>query len=142
MEFQTNPFAPPAFEGVVSRGADFVDQAFTYVYDVTLTASQALTGAVVSLDRDADFLLEALQLVKCTSGNFTFKLYDNQGQQFSNAPLYGGVLQSGSSFIPFPFIPARIFAAGGSIKLDLTDYSGASNTIQLAFRGIKRKALR
>lgn len=136
-ELVSNPFAPPVFEGIVGRTSEYVDTAYTYVYNIALTASQVLLGQLVSLDRDADFLLLAIQLVDQTSVNFSVQFSDNQGQNFSNDFVSGGIFGA----YPFAWVPGRIFAAGGKIGINIRDNSAAPNTIQLAFRGLKRYRL-
>jgi hypothetical protein len=141
MELITNPFAPQAYEGIVGKGAQFVDADYTPIYTVTLTANQEIRGAVVSLDMDADFLLMGLIISTFTSINFQLQLFDNQQQNLSSDYVYAAAYLVGGIQVPFAFVPGRIFPAGGRIGINIKDTSGADNTIQLAFRGVKRYRL-
>lgn len=133
-----NPFAPPAYDGVVTPSAQFVDQDVTYVYNVVLTANQQLNNEIVQLDNDADFLLMGIQITRATSNLYQIIFADNQGQQLSNDFIYGAAFSGGGNGVPFTIVPARIFSRGGQIQIRIQDLSGATNTIQIAFRGVKR----
>jgi hypothetical protein len=137
-----NPFAAPAYDGVVSNpGMQFVDQDATYVYNIVLTANQELNNEIVQLDNDADFLLMGIQVTRATSSLAQVLFADNQGQQLSNDFVYLGAFSGGGNGVPFTIVPARIFSRGGQIQIRIADLSGAQNTIQIAFRGVKRYSL-
>jgi len=138
MQLIKNPFADPAFDDVVRSSAQYVDQAYSYVFNTTIPASDSLLGQVVSLDRDADFLLTSLQIVKATSPLAKIQIGDNQGQLLSNDYIYLGAFLQGGLPVPFAFVPWRIFAAGGRILVNLVDESGVDNSVQIVFNGIKR----
>lgn len=138
---EVNPYAAPVFADVVGPGDQFVDTAYTYVYNKTLTANQSLLGQVVSLDPDADFVLYAVQINSLTSVLGTLQLMDNQGMVFSNEPVNFGAFLIGGLPVPYAIEPGRIFAANGRILLNITDLSGAENTVQITFQGSKRYRL-
>jgi hypothetical protein len=133
-----NPFAPTAYQGIAGANDQFVDQDKTYVYDVVLTANQNLTNGTLTTDRDADFICMAIQFSFATSSLFKVQFFDNQGQNLSNDYIYGAAYQVGGQSVPFPIVPGRIIAAGGNFGIRLVDLSGAENTIQILFRGVKR----
>lgn len=141
MDLITNPFAPTAYEGIIGQGANFVDADYTPVFDIVLAANEEKRGAVVSLDRDADFLLMGFLISNFTSASFQLQLFDNQQQNLSSGYVYGAAFLVGGLAVPFALVPGRIFPAGGAIGINIKDTSGAENTIQIAFRGIKRYRL-
>lgn len=138
MELIGNPLAPVAFNGVVAQQQQqFVDAPYTYVFNYTVPADETVTNLLVSLDRDADFILLAVQIIFYTSASLAVQFSDNQGQNLSNDLINVAAFGQG----PFAFVPGRIFAAGGKIGIVLQDSSGSDNSIQIAFRGIKRYRL-
>ena len=138
MNIVTNPFASPAYEGIVSRGSDYVDYTKQYVYDVTLTGLQRLTNVVKSVDTDADFIMYGLQIPFATSNLFQLRLFDAQGQGLSDDLIYGSAYTTGTTSVIYPYVPGVIIPAGGNIGINLVDLSTTSNTIQLVFHGVKR----
>lgn len=132
-----NPLAPVAINGVndVSpRG--YKEQSFDYVYDVTLTANQALYGQVVSIITSADFALRAL-VISSFTGTFSTRFTDGQGFYLSNA-LINNTNLLGTPADPWIFFPEVLYPAGGRILVDIQDTSGSGNTIELVFRGASR----
>lgn len=133
-----NPFAAPVFDDIVKPGTRYVDIGYSYVYNVTLSANQSLQGQSVSLDRESDFILFGIQIPTVTSPLGQLQVMDNQGQQFSNDYVNFGAYMIGGLSVPFTITPGRIFAKGGRILLNIRDTSGAENTVQIVFRGLKR----
>ena len=133
-----NPYAPPALNGLAGdypRG--YVDVNFDYVYQVTLTALQALADQVVALSNDADFVWRAV-IANSQTGAYKIRFSDSQGYYLSNALIPNSALLYGTVAEPYPIFPEIILPAGGRIGIDITDLSGSGNTVQLLFRGVKR----
>ena len=133
-----NIYAPPAYGSLPSNpGKLSVDIPYDYIYDVVLTGNQALRDQIVAIQNDADFVLRSIKLASYT-GAFQIRLSDSQGTYLSNGYLNYGVFLSGGVAVEFPMFPELTFPAGGRIGIDITDTSGATNTIEIAFRGAKR----
>lgn len=133
-----NVYAPPAYSGLQQRAdAPSVDLSFDYVYQVDLTANQALRDQIIPIQNDADFIWRALILTSFT-GAFQIRFSDSQGTYFSNSYLNYANFLSGSARVPFPIMPEVLFPKGGKIGIDITDLSGGTNSIELLARGVKR----
>lgn len=132
-----NVFAPPALNGFPAlAGNGFVPMFFGPVFRQTLTANQLLTNASVAVDNDADFALRALQ-VTANTGQFELQVYDSQGYRLTNGFTNSLLFQVGGTNLPFP-ISEIVIQAGGRIGIDIRDLSGATNTIEIVFLGVKR----
>lgn len=133
-----NPFATQALNGLNNAAPEsYVDVDFTYVYDVVLTASQALQNQQVAIMTDSDFEWRAW-LTASATGQFSVRFSDSQGYQLSNSLLLNNSFSNGIASSPSPVVPGLIFPAGSRIGIDITDLSGSGNTIELWFRGVKR----
>ena len=135
-----NPLAPPSVQGVMpNTPAGYVDVAFSYVYDFSLTDQLVLLDQPVSILTEADFLWRGLVIE--SEGTFAVRFQD--GQQFY---LSSGLIQSANLFStagdPFPIFPEVFYPAGGRITIDIQDTSGATslapNTGELLFVGVSR----
>lgn len=134
----TNMLAPPAYNGTTqSPFQRAVDITFDYVYDVVMTANQVLNDQVVPIQNDADFIWRAFRIGTAT-GAFKIRFSDSQGYYFSNSLINSANFQSGGVNVDYAIFPEVAFPSGGRIGIDITDLSGAGNTIELLFRGIKR----
>lgn len=138
MQLIENPFASPVFSDIVQSSAQYVDQAYSYVKSITIPASDQLLNQVVSLDRDADFLLSGVMITSATSPLAQIQFADSQGQLMSNDYIGLGAFLQGGLPVPYAIVPWRIFPAGGRILINAQDLSGVDNTVQLVFKGIKR----
>lgn len=137
-----NPYAPPAYGGMGSANfpEGYVDVPFDYVYSQSLTANQMLRDQSVAVTTDADFVWRAVILANYT-GAFVVRFSDSQGYYLSNGMLvYLNFIQR-SVPIPYPMFPEIVIPAGGRIGIDIQDTSGAPNTVELNFRGVKRYRL-
>jgi hypothetical protein len=133
----TNPIAPIVVNGINnSAPGGYQDQSFTYVYDVTLTANQVLQGQVLSLYTYADFLLCAI-VITVQTGLFSVRFTDGQGYYLSNV-LIDSYNLVGTPSDPFALLPPILYPAGGKIGIDITEGSGATNVIEIAFVGMNR----
>jgi len=134
---QLNPFAPPSYNGLLPDAPEgYVDVDFSYVYDVVLSASQVLTDQAVATMNDADFAIRAV-FIGVSTGSFNARFSDSQGYYLSNGLIASANLL-GDASSPFPIWPEIIIPAGGRIGIDITDTSGAPNTVEIIFRGVKR----
>jgi hypothetical protein len=137
----TNPFAPAAYNGLSGDyPAGFIDVDFTYVYDIVLTLNQQLRDQQVPILNDADFAWRAIILAQFT-GAFSVRFSDSQGYYLSNGMILSANFLVGGAPVPFPVSPEIVLPSGGRIGIDITDLSGAGNTIELLFRGVKRYRL-
>lgn len=132
-----NVFSPPAYIGVSGQQGDFIVSDFTYPYNVTLNANEIRTNDGVLIYTDADFAITALILSQFT-GSFSVQFADASGYQLSTGYLYYTTFLQGGIPVPFPFMPAVLIPAGGRIGVNIQDLSGATNAIQICFRGFKK----
>ncbi len=140
-DLNVNPFASAAYNGLPNGAPpNWQDVGFDYVYDIVLTANQTLLNQTVPIQPDADFLWRATSIGIAT-GAFSIKYYDSQGYALSNAPRINNSFNVGLISTPAPRFPELIFPAGSRIGIDITDLSGAGNTIQIVFLGPKRYRL-
>lgn len=137
-----NPWASQVQNGLLDASpSGYADVGYDYVTDVTLNPSALAAGTYTTLvlqplDNDADFVWRGIGINYFT-GAFAARFADNTSYWFSNARIYYlNFINSASS--PYPVWPEIILAAGGNIQLDLQDWSGASNTLEFVFRGVKR----
>ena len=132
-----NPFAPMAYNDLGSQQPGFYDRDCGYVYNVTLSAGQALQQQPVTIDTDSDFVLRCVAAQY--TGPFAFRLIDASGSYLSDNYI-GSFVFNGNSGLSAPWTvwPDMFFPAGSQIKIDITDQSGANNPIQIVFRGVKR----
>jgi hypothetical protein len=132
-----NPYGSPSINGMNDDSPpSYTDVDFTYPYDVILLANQFLRDQAVSTTNDADFCIRAMVLATFT-GAFNLRISDSQGFYLSNGLIASANL-IGDAASPFPIFPELIIPAGGKIGLDIQDTSGAGNTIEILFRGVKR----
>ena len=132
-----NPIAPVVFNGVNDAAPPgYIDQAFDYVFNVQLTASQSLPDQSVQIYTYAAFIVRAL-VITVQSGAFSVRFYDGQGYALSNA-LINSFNLVGTPSDPTPFMPEIMYPAGGRIGIDIQDDSDATNNIQIVFRGVNR----
>lgn len=127
-----NPLAPPVYAGLMTPDGA-VD--FTYPYNVSLTANQALQDTTKT-DTDADFQLTAIIINVYTSILFSFRLNINGIYYLSSSEVLAGNLVSDPS-VPFPILGRFIIPRGADLNINITDLSGAGNTIQILYRGMK-----
>jgi len=133
----TNPMAAPALAGLPPNVPDgFTDVDFTYPYDVSLAGGQALTNEQRSIDTDSEFWWRDTILLKAT-GAFTYKFSDSSGYVMSSGQIHSANLSANPSS-PAPVFPEHPLPPGGALNIEITDISGNTNDIQIAFKGVKR----
>jgi hypothetical protein len=131
-----NPIAPPALQGIdPSAPMGFLDIPFSYVYDVTLEANQALFNEVTSIFTEADFCWRGL--IFSQTGLFQVRFQDGQGYYLSAGMVFSSNLPN-TAGDPFPWFPEILYPAGGQMQLDIQDLSGAENVVQILFVGANR----
>jgi hypothetical protein len=139
-----SPYAPPPVAGLNNAApAGFADVDFTYVFDITMTASQALRDQRQPIDQDADFALRGISYVSIVAGAFNIRFQDSQGFYLSSGMLSNGNL-SNNAASPTPVFPELIFPAGSNIGIDIDNVLAPAGPIQvqIAFRGVKRYRLK
>ena len=136
-----NPYATPVQNGLVVETPDgFIDNDFSYVYDVNLLGSQILRDQSVPIHTDSDFVLRAIVLSQATAA-FSIRFNDSQGYFLSSGVMLSANLLSGTVPYPFPVFPELLFPAGSRIGIEINELSAAPNTVQMLFRGAKRYRL-
>jgi hypothetical protein len=131
-----NVYAPPAYNGLQDGSPPgYSDVGFDYVYNISLSANQSLVDQQ-PIANDADFAWRAIY-ISSNTGSFAVRFSDSQWYWLSSARILNTNLP-GDAAAPFPVFPELLLPAGGRIGIDLLDLSGAPNTIQIVFRGVKR----
>lgn len=133
-----NPYAPPAYNGIGQGGSappGFLDISFFYVFNVTLTANQLL-NTQRGVENDADFAWRAT-VANSQTGAYSVQFSDSQGFFLSNDLIRLANFQ-GDVASPQPVEPEIVIPAGGTIGILIRDDTGAPNTIQIVFEGVKR----
>lgn len=132
------PYAPAHLIGMGDsspQGSPYPDQSFDIPFDVTLTANQTLLTSQI-IERDADFVWRAV-VANSQTGIYQVQFDINGWYKLSPSQILNANLQSDPSS-PYPIFPELTIPAGGRIGILITDLSGAGNTIEILFRGIKR----
>lgn len=113
---------------------------YTYVYDKVLSANQSLPADGIRTDQDSDFYLLGMLLEPdaCTSMLFSLQLKDASGNYFQSKPTLAENIRAQSPMgYTFQGDP-RIFPPGSQLTVGPKELSGAENTIQILFIGLKR----
>lgn len=127
-----NPMAPPVYIGLMTPDGSL---DFTYPYDKTLVGGLPL-GDSIKTNTDADFHLTAIIINVFTDIRFSFRLNVNGVYYLSSGQVLAGNIASDPS-APYPVLGKFIIPRGADLNIDLTELSGATNTIELLFRGMK-----
>lgn len=125
------PTAPPADPAP----AGYYDEAGGYVFDYVLNANQIALGLSVPIDQDSDFIWMATYGTQ--TGTYKVNFKTARGRQIFSSPV-NSLNAIGTAQFPTVWEPAFTYNASGRIMLDLTDTSGAQNTVQLVFLGVRR----
>ena len=132
------PYAPAHLLGLgdsAPSNAPYPDQSFDIPFDVSLTANQILQTSQI-IERDADYVWRAVVLNSQT-GIYRVQFDINGWYKLSSGQILNANMQSDPSS-PYPIFPELVIPAGGRIGILITDLSGAPNTIEILFRGVKR----
>lgn len=113
---------------------------FFYLFSVTLQGGESRTVAQL-MDRDADFVWTAVQLVSGAGCGVRFK--DHTGYGFSNTLLDTALLSPISwngPFLGLPVWPEVVIPAAGAIEMDVVNNNVGPAVLSFLFRGAKRFA--
>jgi hypothetical protein len=114
----------------------YAEEPCVYTYQVVLTAAQILKNQNVPIDVDSDFLLTGIHGTRTGSYNVNFKL--PSGRSFSNVMIQDTNL-IGVANQPTAIGPSALYNRGTvGPTLEITDTSGAGNTLEICFSGIRR----
>jgi hypothetical protein len=114
----------------------FVEEPAIYVFQLTLTANQALQRVPVNIDRDSDFLLTGIN--GSSTGTYSLNVRLPSGRLIGSSQI-NNVNFIGAANQPTSIGPPPIYRAGSTgPELDLTETSGSSNIVQIVFNGIRR----
>ena len=135
-----NPYAPPAYNGMLATTPEgYLDVDFKIPFDVVLTSLQELPNLARDVPTDADFVWRAT-IANVQTGEYSVQFKDTQGYEFSNGLIHR-INISGTAIAPSVNGHEIIIPAGGQIGIHILDLSGAPNTIQILFLGVKRYKL-
>jgi hypothetical protein len=135
-----NPYAPPAYNGMLNAAPEgFVDVDFKIPFDIVLAALEDNPNLARDVPNDADFIWRAT-IANVQTGEYSYQFADSQGYEFSNGLIHR-INLSASAIAPSVNGHEIVIPAGGQIGIHLRDLSGATNTIQILFLGVKRYKL-
>ena len=142
MTMRGNPYAPPTLNGIGQAGTpgDYRDQSFDYTFNAVLAANAAAQRQQQSIHNDSDFAWRAI-VINSFTGAFSVRFSDSDWYWLSSDEIVSANLQADPAS-PTPVFPEIIIPAGGVIGMEISDLSGAQNTLQFVFRGVKRYALK
>lgn len=139
--YKMNQFAPSYQQGVNTPPPEETGvspRTFEYIYNPpngALTANQLLENDHVAIDTDADFYIAGWYLSLFTAP-FQIQLTDAEGYQLSKGMVNSGAISQSASN-PTVLSPAHPIPAGGKIQIEIQDLSGATNALQIIFKGWK-----
>jgi hypothetical protein len=132
-----NPLSPPVYGGLTTPDGA-VD--FTYPYNGVINPNNLAAGQtlqdVIATNTDAQFQMTAQLVNVYTDVRFGFQLNVNGVYFLSEGYILAGNLVSDPSAPP-PLLGKFIIPRGANLNINLIDYSGAANTVQILFRGVK-----
>lgn len=111
------------------------DEYYTYqTSQINLIANGTATTTIATT-READFYLA--KLVRVSTGTFSFMVRDSSNdRQWSNVQLHSDI-GAGTAQLPLILPKPRFVARSSTLTIDITDLSGAANTVRLGFIGYK-----
>jgi hypothetical protein len=114
----------------------YAEEPCMYTYQVVLAAGQSLKNQNVPIDVDSDFLLTGIHGTRTGPFNVNYKL--PSGRSFSNVAVQDTNL-IGTANQPAAIGPSALYNRGTvGPTLEIQDTSGAANTLELCFSGIRR----
>lgn len=113
----------------------YTEEAFTYVFDVSLTAGQEKLDLALMIDGDTDFVWMAT--AGRQDGDYEIKFKLPNGRSLSSSRIRNTNC-IGTAQFPVPKFPAQQLSAGGKLSIDIKDLSGSANTVQITLIGVKR----
>lgn len=106
---------------------------YTYGILITLAANQAQQQTLNILNAPFKWIFATSN----QTGAFTIQLADAKNlRQFFNTPLHNALV-FGTAQNPFPVLNPWTFDQNGAIQINITDLSGAANTVWLGFVGVQ-----
>lgn len=131
---QPGTATPSAFDAVMQEAGPSEEPGY-YVFKTTLQANDNKPDLTQFIDGDSDFALVSLH--GRSTGTFNINIKDNSGK-----PIYSSSADAslvvGNAQLPVRIRPALYFPASGKIGISLQDTSGAQNTVELVFSGIRK----
>ena len=113
------------------------DPGLFFVYEMgplALTANQVTTNNSVQI-LDRSFRL--MMMTAISTGPFAIQILDSRNKRpFSNQLVHSSNL-FGTGQNPFPLLTPFVFERRGSILANITDLSGANNSIRIDFIGVE-----
>ena len=114
----------------------YVEEPAIYPFVLTLTSNEHVPNVAVNIDRDSDFLLTGIW--GSSTGNYTLNFRLPSGREISTQEMLNTDF-IGTANQPTAIGPPPIYRAGSNgPQLALTEASGAPNTVQIYFGGIRR----
>lgn len=133
----TDPTAapPPSAFDQAQQETGPSEEVGYYVFTQVLTANQNLPDLTQFIDGDSDFMLVSIH--GKSTGSYNINIKDHAVK-----PIYSSSADAslvvGTAQLPCRVRPALFYPAAGKIGISLQDTSGAGNTVQLVFTGIKK----
>ncbi len=107
----------------------------TYVANIEALAANASTTVAVPIDVDSDFMVQKITGIQ--TGAASLILADGgRDRWWMDKAVYIDTLVGNGQF-PFILTSPRFIYRGSQISVNLSDLSGATNTIRLVFHGVK-----
>ncbi len=114
----------------------YAEESTVYAFQIVLTSGQVLTNQKVPIDPDSDFLLRGIY--GTSTGTYKVNMKMPRGNMYANVQIQSANFV-GTVNQPAPVGPGALFKASGiGPALDITDTSGAGNTVEICFAGIRR----
>lgn len=117
-----------------------VEEPVLIPFSITLTSGQVARSQPVPIEPDSDFLLTGIHGTSTGSYNINFRLPG--GRNFATVPVKNANLV-GTAAQPTAIGPAPLYRRGsnGPVIDSITDTSGATNTIELCFTGVRQTTI-
>lgn len=107
----------------------------TYVVNIEALAANASTTAAVSIDVDSDFMVQ--KITGIFTGAASLVLADGGRERWwMDKAVYIDTIVGNGQF-PFVMTSPRFIYRGSPLSVNISDLSGATNTIRLVFHGVK-----
>ena len=131
------PTGSPQSQGGATAQPNFVEEPATYVANLTLTSMLHLERVPVNIDRDSDFLMTGIN--GTSTGGYTINFRLPSGRLIGSQEMINSQFVSNAPNQPTAIGPPPVYRAGSTgPEINITDTSGAGNTVQLIFSGIRR----
>lgn len=123
---------PPIVDPKTS--AEYFSEPGMAVFDLVMLASTPYPDLSQFFGQDHDFLITGL--CGTQTGVYTVQFILPNGRQLSTAQVNNANI-IGTAQFPTPLWPAVRVPKGGRIGMNITETSGAGNTIQIVFNGLR-----